>query len=226
MGRSRIQLEAYENCELVSPGDVFSLKCSETDGEWAYFQLAYGKLVTKLSIQGKTYAAGDTMYLTCQERIEGVNGFGPFVDYLFRVDGSDVIVRINGPAAQSLKAVHRAVQSLMEKKEHLVKKFGPFVKEHLDSDEAVIFYFKAVNGYDMSLDDADSYAWLNTLFGYDIGAECAQKLIRRLADRDMSATELGQGSRRFIKELCGSNGYHLDFSEWTREEPKAYRYFT
>lgn len=56
--------------------------------------------------------------------------------------------------------------------------------------EEYAFYYKCLFVYGMGLIDADEYAMLNNVIGYDIGVENARKINAYLYDHDISMFDL------------------------------------
>ena len=92
-------------------------------------------------------------------------------------------------------------------------------------DEAYDFYYMAMHDNGMHLYDADEYAWLNTLIGYDIGADKAKAIIRWLYENDQSAMGFEAGDIRTLKNICEMElGLQIDFSNAVTETPNAIKY--
>ena len=92
-------------------------------------------------------------------------------------------------------------------------------------DEAYDFYYMAMHDNGMHLYDADEYAWLNTLIGYDIGADKAKAIIRWLYENDQSAMSFEAGDIETLKSICEMElGLHIDFSNAVTETPNAIHY--
>ena len=107
----------------------------------------------------------------------------------------------------------------MNKREWLESQVGRSVLIGLD-DSGYDFYYKAMHDNGMDFSDADRYAWLNTLFGYDIGAEHALGIINWYYERDIDVMELGAYCKRqLIEDVQYDLGYHLDFQYFVDEEP-------
>ena len=97
-----------------------------------------------------------------------------------------------------------------------------------DDKKAIEFYFRAVHDFGFSLIDADDYAYLKTLFGYDIGAENAKKIIRWFYEKINSSVEEAvlAAQKGALKNICELElGLYLDFSRFASEQPKCYKYF-
>jgi len=97
----------------------------------------------------------------------------------------------------------------------------------VDSDEGIDHYHKSIFFYDMGLTDADDYAWLNTLFRYDIGAERAKAIINwyyeNLDTTVQDAVSVDQ--KETLKNICEMElGFHLDFTHWPKYEPEYLEY--
>ena len=106
------QRRAYENREDILPGDRISLRCIRAGAEAAFFQLESGELAC-CQEPGKELKAGDVLHLACTAAAIGENGYGPFVDYVFRARETGHTVIINGPDAQAAapKRTARAVSN-------------------------------------------------------------------------------------------------------------------
>lgn len=87
------------------------------------------------------------------------------------------------------------------------------------------FYYRAMHDNGMDLYDADDYAWLNTLLGYDIGADHAKGICRWLYENDETVTSYCAENLGTLKSICELElGYHLDFSNAVTETPEAIQY--
>lgn len=94
-------------------------------------------------------------------------------------------------------------------------------------DELVIFYYNCMKkGIDVC--DADRYANLNTVMGYDIGFENFQKIDGYLwCEHDIDLMELtgNEESKQTIIDAANHLNISLDFSKWNSEEIKEYVYY-
>ena len=99
----------------------------------------------------------------------------------------------------------------------------------IPNDEVVLdFYYHAMHDFDMGLTDADDYAWLNTLFGYDIGADHAKEIIRWFYENQDTTVQdaIRHESKDTLQSICELElGIHLDFSKWLDYEPEYLRYY-
>lgn len=76
-----------------------------------------------------------------------------------------------------------------------------------------------------SLYDADSYAWLNTLFGYDIGWGRAQAIITYFYANDSAVSELtAENSREELENVNEIYNLSLTFDMWPEKNPKGIYY--
>lgn len=81
----------------------------------------------------------------------------------------------------------------------------------------------------MDVHDADRYAILNTLFGYDIGKDIAMEINDELWNMDIDTFELSSGcpeNRKLVEEVVEKFGIDVDFSNWQEDEYKAYSFFS
>ena len=73
--------------------------------------------------------------------------------------------------------------------------------------------------------DIDRAAWLNTLFGYDIGYENAREIDSYLYERDEEVCELEYTDKVKVKKIVDELGLNLDFSKWATSDVPCYKYF-
>ena len=112
----------------------------------------------------------------------------------------------------------------MNKKEWIENKAGS-VLSGLD-ELGIDFYYMAMHDNGMDLYDADRYAWLNVLFGYDIGADYALGITNWYYENDMEVLELvgGLECKEEMMRVTDELGYHLNFAFWAWEEPDYITY--
>ena len=121
--------------------------------------------------------------------------------------------------------LEKSETTLLEKKEYVKKK--ALIENVLSGmdDDCWEFYYKAMHDYDYDFCDVDCYAWLNTLFGYDIGAERARGINRWLYENGQDALELTAKSAGTLKNICSFElGYDLSFDSFAGTTPDAIRY--
>lgn len=106
------------------------------------------------------------------------------------------------------------------------------IKEHNKASE---FYIKhLIEGWDIC--DIDRMAHLNTLFGYDIGADNAMKIDWWLWDTDVNdikdeypmgydTLELEYKNKEFVQHCVEKLGLDLSFDKWRTEDFKYYEYY-
>lgn len=109
-----------------------------------------------------------------------------------------------------------------------------FRQEDVDNKEqATEYYIKhLMDGIDLC--DIDRMAHLNTLFGYDIGADNALKIDAELwinpkywdsQGFGIETMELSYKDKDFVKQVCNEIGLNLSFDNWAKEDFKCYKYF-
>lgn len=113
----------------------------------------------------------------------------------------------------------------MEKREWLEKEVGAGMLTGLD-DLAIDFYYMAMHDNGMDLSDADRYAWLNMLFGENIGIEAARGIINWYWEHDLDVMDITTGDKEKVEKVCDELGLNLFFYDWLLEEPDYmdYRY--
>lgn len=115
-------------------------------------------------------------------------------------------------------------RSIDEKKRYVVSNAG----EEMCKDMPDAFFehtYRAMHDYGMSVYDADKWAWLNTLFGYDIGAERALDLIRWYDDNGMDVLELNADDKEFLQNVAEVElGFHFNFVAFPDETPNVICY--
>ena len=107
----------------------------------------------------------------------------------------------------------------------IVNKALEYDGDYLD-EEGYAFYYKCICENGMSLYDADEYATLNTLIGYDIGMENAMKISTYLYERDISILDLNANKedKKLIQDVVDDLNLGIDLSKWKRGKYNAYEY--
>lgn len=93
-------------------------------------------------------------------------------------------------------------------------------------DEFYAFYYRCAEaGLDFA--DADRYAILNTLFGYDIGMGNAMDIDHWMYEHDEEIYELNADkvSKLTVMLAVTELGLKLDFSRWIKEDYTEYKFF-
>lgn len=91
----------------------------------------------------------------------------------------------------------------------------------------VDFYYQCME-HGISLHDADEYAILNTLMGYDIGWNSSRLIINELYENDVwSVTELtaDEGSKKMVEDAAKKSGLVLDFSKWKKDALEEFTFY-
>jgi len=86
-------------------------------------------------------------------------------------------------------------------------------------------YYCGMHDHNMSVYEADDWAWLNTLFGYNIGATRALMIINWYYENNDATVEecVGVQDKETLHSVCEWElGLHLDFSNWVDKESKYY----
>ena len=114
----------------------------------------------------------------------------------------------------------------MTEREQMVKYLG-VDSEDLENPALYQFYKKCM---DTGLDvyDADCYAILNTLFGYDVGMENARAINETLWNKNIDTFDISSGSpenRKIVEEAVKELNIDMDFSNWQEGEYKEYSFF-
>ena len=98
--------------------------------------------------------------------------------------------------------------------------------DDIKAEDGFFLFFKRCKDAKIDHGDADAYAWLNTLFGYDIGLENAKAIdCHMFNEYDMAISEVTHKDIQFVKSVCYDLKLELDFSKWAEEEPKCYVFF-
>lgn len=107
------------------------------------------------------------------------------------------------------------------------------VCEYLDSDEYEVpdefyaFYYRCMKA-GMHYLDADRYAALNTLFGYDIGMDNAGSIDEWMHNNDEEIFELNpenENDKKLVALAVAEMGLNLNFSKWIKEDYEGYKFF-
>lgn len=86
--------------------------------------------------------------------------------------------------------------------------------------EKINFYARCAGFGVRTKDDADGYAWLNTLFGYDICWNRARVIINHLYRRcDMSALDLDAENKKLMQGVNDRYSLSHDFGNWPDDTP-------
>lgn len=109
-----------------------------------------------------------------------------------------------------------------------------FDEEDINNHEkATEFYIKhLMEGWDVC--DVDRMAYLNTLFGYDIGVDNWSKLDSEFWGNEkywddtgcgVEIMELDYTDKEFLQKVCKELNLDLSFDKWKDEDFKYYEYY-
>ena len=115
-------------------------------------------------------------------------------------------------------------KSAEEKKAHVANHVSEEIDE--DASDGVFEHtYRAMHDYGMNVQDSERWAWLNTLFGYDIGAERALDVIKWYDDNGMDVLDLTADDRESIRNVAELElGFHFNFTAFAKETPDTISY--
>lgn len=89
-----------------------------------------------------------------------------------------------------------------------------------------VFYHKCMKR-GMHYADADRYAILNTLIGYDIGAEAASIIDSWMYEHDEEIYELTscEKDKQLVMTAAAEHNLNIDFTNWLKEDYEEYKFF-
>lgn len=92
-------------------------------------------------------------------------------------------------------------------------------------DDYVDFYYETMHGFGVSIGDADRYAWLGTLLGYDIGYIKAAQIDSWYYENGLEVMEIGLNDLETLRNVCESElGFYISLENKPDEEPKYITY--
>lgn len=118
------------------------------------------------------------------------------------------------------------MEEIITERKRLIKYLG-IETEDLEKAEFFNFYHRCMSA-GMDVYDADRYAVLNTLFGYDIGMDTAMEINDELWNMNIDTFELSSGcpeNKKLLEEVVEKFGIDVDFSNWQEDEYKEYSFF-
>lgn len=111
-----------------------------------------------------------------------------------------------------------------EKKTYVISQIGKDISKDMP-DSFFEHTYRAMWDYGMSVYDADKWAWLNTLFGYDIGADRALDLITWYDDNGMDVLDLSADDKESLKNVAEMElGLHFNYAAFPDKTPDAISY--
>ena len=115
-------------------------------------------------------------------------------------------------------------KGIEEKKSYVIN----HISEKIEKDMPDAFFehtYRAMRDYGMDVYDSEKWAWLNTLFGYDIGAERASDFITWYDENGMDVLELTAEEKEGIRNIAELElGLHLNFAAFATETPDEISY--
>ena len=112
-----------------------------------------------------------------------------------------------------------------EKREWIESKIGKGILEGND-DDCYEFYYKAIHELGMDYSDADRWAWLNTLFNYNIGPDAAKAIINYQYETDGDdVMEFGCYQKEDLEAINYELGLELNFRNFVKKTPIAIKFF-
>ena len=110
------------------------------------------------------------------------------------------------------------------KKAYIIEQIGKDICKDMP-EEFFEHTYRAMKDYGMSVYDADKWAWLNTLFGYDIGADRALGLITWYDDNGIDVLDLNADDKDTIKNVAEMElGFHFNYAAFGTDTPEAISY--
>lgn len=92
-------------------------------------------------------------------------------------------------------------------------------------DDCFEFYYNAMHDHGFSFSEADGWAWLNTLFGYDIGPVHSREIINWLYENGQNAMDMDSQTKGTLQNICEFElGLNLDFKNFATVTPEAIQY--
>lgn len=115
--------------------------------------------------------------------------------------------------------------NITEKKQWIESKIGKGLIDGLD-DDAYEFYYRAMHDEGFEWTDADRWAWLNTLFGYEIPGDAANDLINCFWDWDDDVLELKAEDKERVRMAMTACGWDGTFDSWCPDDetPKCIKF--
>ncbi len=119
---------------------------------------------------------------------------------------------------------HSTSKAAKEKKNYVISRISKDICKDMP-DAFFEHTYRAMTDYGMSVYDADKWAWLNTLFGYDIGADRALGLITWYDDNGMDVLEITADDKDTLKNVAEMElGLHFNYTAFPDETPDAISY--
>ena len=122
------------------------------------------------------------------------------------------------------RAQYGDIKTIEEKKEFVIGQVGEDICDNMP-DEFFEHTYRAMCDYGMDFYESDRWAWLNTLFGYDIGADRARGIINWYYENGIDVLEITDEERSTLQNIAELElGYHFDFTSFATEMPDVVSY--
>lgn len=94
------------------------------------------------------------------------------------------------------------------------------------TDEGYAFYYHCMFTNNLSSFDADEYATLNTLIGYDIGVDAAMRISSYLYERDISVLDLTESEedKQEVRKAIDAYQLNISLDKWINNKIPYYEY--
>ena len=114
----------------------------------------------------------------------------------------------------------------------ITQEIKDFVNKHLGysgdylTDEGYAFYYHCMFTHKLSAFDADEYATLNTLIGYDIGVDAAMRISSYLYERDISILDLNETEedKQIVQRAIDVYQLNITLDKWSYTKIPYYEY--
>lgn len=110
----------------------------------------------------------------------------------------------------------------MTRNEELCKYLGI---DYFEADDKMIDFYLRCRDAGMDYADADRYAHLNTMFGYDIGMENARQIDEWMYHHDEEVLELVPTNRKLLEKAVRELNVDVDFTNFRTKSVEWYEYY-
>ena len=101
-----------------------------------------------------------------------------------------------------------------------VRKYRPIDFDPETDAEEIAHLYKGMCVYGLNYGEALDWAYLNTLFGYDIDAERAKAIGDHLRGYGWNVSEIGPYNKAILIDTANELGFHLHFEKWPEKTPE------
>ena len=94
------------------------------------------------------------------------------------------------------------------------------------TNEGYAFYYHCMHKHKLSSFDADEYATLNTLIGYDIGVDAAMRISSYMYERDISVLDLTESEedKQEVQKAIDACQLNISLNKWSYNKIPYYEY--